>query len=105
MIGYYISNPTLWAFWINISVYANTNLISQNSLHNYILFSFLYALGVLTTQYLAIKVMKNLDRFEKVKHTLKFVSSGLFVVTLSYFFYTSIKSLEVQWNTFAQIFQ
>ncbi len=105
VIGYYISNPTLWAFWINISVYANTNLISQNSLHNYILFSFLYALGVLTTQYLAIKVMKNLDRFEKVKHTLKFVSSGLFVVTLSYFFYTSIKSLEVQWNTFAQIFQ
>ena len=105
VIGYYISNPTLWAFWINISVYANSNLISQKSLLNYILFSFLYALGILTTQYLAIKVMKNLDQFEKSKQTLKYVSTGLFVVTLSYFFYSSIHSIEVQWNTFAQILQ
>ena len=104
VLGYYISNPTLWAFWINISVYATSNLIFQNSLPDYILFSFLYALGVLTTQYLAIKVMKNLDQFEKAKQTLKYVSSGLFIVTLSYFFYTSIKSIGLQWDTFAQIF-
>jgi len=93
VIGYYISNPTLWAFWINISVYANSNLITQNSLLNYILFSFLYALGVLSTQYVAIKMMKNLDQFEKTKHTLKYLSSGLFIATFSYFFYTSIKSI------------
>lgn len=103
VIGYYISNPTLWAFWINISVYVNSNLISQNSLLSYILFSFLYALGVLTTQYLAIKLMKNIERFETAKQTLKYVSTGLFVVTLSYFFYSSIQSIGAQWNTFAQI--
>jgi len=105
VIGYYISNPVLWAFWINISVYANSNLISQNSLLNYILFSLFYALGELTTQYLAIKVMKNLGQFEKAKQTLKYISSGLFIVTLSYFFYTSIKSIEMQWHIFAHIFQ
>lgn len=103
VISYYISNPTLWAFWINISVYANTNLINESKLFNYVLFSFLYALGDLTTQYLAIQLMKNIERFEKTKIAIKYVSSGLLIVTLSYFFYFSIQSIVMQWNTFAQI--
>ena len=103
VIGYYISNPTIWAFWISISVYANNNLINEGNLFNFILFSFLYALGVLTTQYLAIQLMKNIERFEKARSTIKYVSSGIFIVTLSYFFYSSIQSIKVQWNTFAQI--
>lgn len=103
VIGYYVANPTLWAFWINISVFANSNLLGENSLFNSILFSLLYALGVLTTQYLAIQIMKNMEKFERVKRSLSYVSSGLFIATFSYFFYTTIKSLGLQWNTFAQI--
>ena len=103
VIGYYIANPTLWAFWVNISVYANSNLLGENNMLNSIIFSMLYALGVLTTQYLAIQIMKNMEKFENLKRSLSYVSSALFIATFSYFFYTTIKSIGLQWNTFAQI--
>jgi len=102
VIGYYVANPTLWAFWVNISVYANSNLLGENTILNSIIFSLLYALGVLTTQYLAIQTMKNMEKFERVKKSLSYVSSSLFIATFSYFFYTTIKSIGLQWNTFAQ---
>jgi threonine/homoserine/homoserine lactone efflux protein len=103
VIGYYIANPSLWAFWINVSVYANSNLLNERNLFNSILFSLFYALGVLTTQYLAIQLMKNIEQFEKVKIPIKYVSSFLFIVTFIYFFYTSLQSIGSQWNTFAQM--
>lgn len=103
VIGYYIANPSLWAFWINISLYANSYLYNGSNLINSILFCLFYALGTLTTQYLAIRFMKNMERYEKTKTAMKYVSSGLFIVTLSYFIYTSIQSIDLHWNTFAQI--
>ncbi len=103
VIGYYIANPTLWAFWVNISVYANSNLLGENNMFNSIIFSLLYALGVLTTQYLAIHIIKNIEKFKNLQKSLSYVSSGLFIATFSYFFYTTIKSISSQWNAFAQI--
>lgn len=104
VISYYISNPTLWVFWINISVYANDNLINKSNLFNSIFFSLLYALGSLTTQYLAIQLMKNMNEFEKTKKILKFFSYGLFMLTFSYFLLSSIQSLYSRWNIFTQLF-
>ncbi len=103
VIGYYIANPSLWAFWINVSVYANSNLLNERNLFNSILFSLFYALGVLTTQYLAIQLMKNIEQFEKVKIPIKYFSSFLFIVTFIYFFYSSIQSIGSHWNTFAKM--
>ncbi len=94
VIGYYISNPTLWGFWINISVIAKSTILKENNIFNSIIFSLLYALGTLTTQYLAIQlIMKNMERFEKAKHTLKYVSTGIFIITFGYFFYYSLQEL------------
>lgn len=103
VIGYYIANPSLWAFWINVSVYANSNLLNERNLFNSILFSLFYALGVLTTQYLAIQLMKKIEQFEKVKIPIKYSSSFLFIVTFIYFFYSSIQSIGSHWNTFAKM--
>ncbi len=93
VIGYYISNPTIWAFWINISVYANSNIFYNKNLIDYFLFSFLFALGSLTTQYISIKLMKNIVRYDKAAQALKYISSGLFVTTFGYFSYKVFENI------------
>lgn len=105
VFGYYVSNPTIWAFWLNVSVFINSNFIHQNTLANYALFSLFYASGALICQYLSIQLIKNLDQFEKVKSLIQPASSALFVITLSYFFFTTIQSIGLQWNALAHIFQ
>ena len=104
VLGYYVSNPTIWAFWINFSAFINETIIVQQNLVNYILFSALYALGVLTCQYLAILLFKNIGRFEKAKTAIKFASSGAIIITISYFFYLTIQDLTAHWYTIEQVF-
>jgi len=93
VIGYYISNPTIWAFWINISVYANSNIFYDKNLLDYFLFSFLYALGSMTTQYASIKLMKKIVLHNKAAQVLKYVSLGLFVTTFGYFSYKVLENI------------
>jgi uncharacterized membrane protein len=105
VLGYYVSNPTIWAFWINFSAFINETIIVQQNLFNYILFSALFALGVLSCQYLAILLFKNIGRFEKAKTAIKFTSSGAIIITISYFFYLTIQDLTAHWSTVIKVLQ
>ena len=104
VLGYYVSNPTSWAFWVNFSAFINETIIVHQNLFNYIFFSALYALGVLTCQYFANLLFKKIGRLEKVSTALKYASSGVFVITLSYFFYITIQDMASHWHIVEQVF-
>ena len=105
VIGYYISNPTIWIFWINLAGFVYQFQIIEKNSEQYFVFSVLYALGVLACQYLAIILIRNMKKFDKTKATLKYLSSGAFVITFSYFFYLTLIDLSTHWTEVMQIFQ
>lgn len=90
---YYITNPTIIAFWINFSSIVHDKILTQSTLPNIFVFSFLYGLGVLTSQYLGIIFMKHIQRIHKLKKVVKYASSSLFILTFGYFFFTVIQSI------------
>ena len=104
VIGYYISNPTIWVFWINLAGFIYQFRIIEKNSEEYFIFSILYALGVLACQYLAIMLVRNMKKIDKAKVALKYLSSGAFVITFSYFFYITIIDLSAHWNEVVQIF-
>ncbi len=104
VLGYYVSNPTSWAFWINFSAFINETIIVHQNLFNYIFFSALYALGVLTCQYFAILLFKKIGRLENVRIVVKHVSLGTFIITLSYFLYITVQDLTAHWYAVEQVF-
>jgi threonine/homoserine/homoserine lactone efflux protein len=98
---YYITNPTIIAFWINFSSIVHDKIIMQSTLSNILVFSLLFSLGVLTSQYLGIIFMKYIQRIHKFKKAVKYASASLFVLTFGYFFFTVIQSIrEIQINSF-----
>lgn len=104
VIGYYISNPTIWVFWINLAGFIFQLQIIEKTSEQYFVFSIFYALGILTCQYLAILMIGNIKKFEKSKTTLKYISSGAFIITFSYFFYLSLSDLSTHWREIVQMF-
>ena len=104
VIGYYISNPTIWVFWINLAGFIFQLQIIEKTSEQYFVFSMLYALGILACQYLAILMIGNIKKFEKSKTTLKYISSGAFIITFSYFFYLSLSDLSTHWSEVVQMF-
>ena len=105
VIGYYISNPTIWIFWISLAGFVYQLQIVEKNSEQYFVFSVLYALGVLACQYLAIMLIRNIKKFDKAKVALKYLSSGAFVITFSYFFYITLIDLSAHWSDVVQIFQ
>ena len=95
VITYFISNPTIVAFWINMSAYFNQKLIHHPNVWNYAVFSLSFALGTLTCQFLAIELYKRMRELPRFSTTVRFISSGLFAVTIAYFFYLTIQNMSV----------
>ncbi|MCK5822645.1 MAG: LysE family transporter [Bacteroidales bacterium] len=87
VVSYYISNPTYLAFWLSFSVLVNQKFIVQHDLLHYTLFSFFFALGTLTCQYIAIKVVQGTTINGKMHDALKYISITLYSGTLLYFIY------------------
>jgi len=94
VMSYFISNPTIVAFWINMSALINLKLIHQYSLWNYALFSSIFSFGTLTCQYLAILIVKRAQRNYKLNGMARHVSLSLFVITVTYFIYLTIRNLQ-----------
>ena len=94
VMSYFISNPTIVAFWINMSALINLKLIHQYSLWNYALFSSIFSFGTLTCQYLAILIVKRAQRNYKLNGMARHVSLSLFVITVTYFIYLTIHNLQ-----------
>jgi len=90
---YYISNPTILAFWISFSALINQTFIHQHNLFNYTLFSLTFASGTLTCQYLSILFVNKIENFSKIKVALKYISSILYLTTISYFFYLMVQNI------------
>lgn len=94
VMSYFISNPTIVAFWINMSALINLKIIHQHSLWNYTLFSSFFSLGTLTCQYLAISIVKSAQRNSNLLGIARYVSLSLFVITVTYFIYLTIHNLQ-----------
>ncbi len=87
VVSYYISNPTYLAFWLSFSVLINQKFIVQHDMLHYTLFSLFFALGALTCQYIAIKIVRGATVNSKVLDVLKYISIPLYSGTLLYFIY------------------
>ena len=105
VFGYYVSNPTIWVFWIYLAGFIFRFQIIEKTSEQYFVFSVLYALGVLACQYLAIMLIRKMKGFEKARAPLKYLSSGAFVIAFSYFFYITLIDLSTHWSEIVQIFQ
>jgi threonine/homoserine/homoserine lactone efflux protein len=90
---YYISNPAILVFWISFSALINQTFIHQQNLFNYTLFSLTFASGTLTCQYLSILFVNKIEKFSKIKGVLKYISSTLYIITISYFFYLTVQNI------------
>ncbi len=87
VVSYYLSNPTYLAFWLSFSVLINQKFIVQHDLLHYTLFSLFFALGTLTCQYIAIKIVQGATINSKMLDVLKYISIPLYSGTLLYFIY------------------
>ena len=87
VMSYYISNPTYLAFWLSFSVLINQKFIVQHDLLHYTLFSLFFAIGALTCQYIAIKIVRRATINSKVPDVLKYISIPLYSGTILYFIY------------------
>jgi threonine/homoserine/homoserine lactone efflux protein len=90
---YYISNPAILVFWISFSALINQTFIHQQNLFNYTFFSLTFASGTLTCQYLSILFVNKIENFSKIKGVLKYISSTLYLITISYFFYLTMHNI------------
>ncbi len=91
---YFISNPTMFAFWINFSAIINLKMIHDHNLTDYILFSLAFATGTLTCQYLAITIVKKSRKFINFSRIMHYVSSSLFFVMITYFIYLMVHNIR-----------
>ncbi|WP_456324377.1 LysE family transporter [Desulfonauticus submarinus] len=84
---YYLSNPTYIAFWIAFSVLINQKFISHHTLFQYTLFSLIFSLGSLMSQYISILFVRKIGKSGVKIGILKYASITLYSVTIIYFFY------------------
>ena len=105
VFGYYISNPTIWVFWIYLTGLIFRFQIIEKTSEQYFVFSVLYALGVLACLYLSIMIIRKMKEFENARAVLKYFSTGAFVITFSYFFYITLIDLSAHWTDVVQVLQ
>ena len=105
VFGYYISNPTIWVFWIYLTGLIFQFQIIEKTSEQYFIFSVLYALGVLACQYLSIMILRKAKEFEKARAVLKYLSTSAFVITFSCFFYITLIDLSAHWTDVVQVLQ
>jgi threonine/homoserine/homoserine lactone efflux protein len=91
---FFISSPTIIAFWINMSRVINNTFIHHKNLMNYTLFSLAFALGILTCQYLSISAFKKVRQILKIKTIAKYASVFVFMATISYFAYVTARDIH-----------
>lgn len=93
VLSYYISNPTYLAFWLSFSVLINQKFIVHHDLLHFTLFSFFFAAGTLTCQYVAILLVKKAAKTGVKREILKYISIPLYSATIVYFFYLVTQNL------------
>lgn len=93
VISYYVSNPTYLAFWLSFSVLINQKFIVIHDLLHFTLFSFFFAAGTLTCQYVAISLVKKAAKTSVKREILKYISIPLYSATIVYFFYLITRNL------------
>ncbi|MBW2039608.1 MAG: LysE family transporter [Deltaproteobacteria bacterium] len=95
VMGYHISNPTILAFWLNMSEVIKTTFIIHQTLFNYTVFSATLGMGILTCQYVSIVLAKKVTQFKNTIFSVRYVTFILFSLTMLYFIIKIIQDIQV----------
>lgn len=89
-----LCNPTLLAFWINLSHLIQTTLLVNSRVQDYLLFSTIVGIGSALCQIISLWFLHKAHNInDKVGRVIHWISLSIFILTTSYFGIHIIKEL------------
>jgi threonine/homoserine/homoserine lactone efflux protein len=83
-----ISNPTLWAFWTNVSHFLHLSILKGAAISEYPPFIMTVGMGSMICQYLSLRLLRRIyDHHREARAILYRISSLFYLVTVVYLGY------------------
>jgi threonine/homoserine/homoserine lactone efflux protein len=90
-----IANPTMFAFWVNMAHVLRSSVLIDMGVREYTLFSITVGLGSAFCQYVVLRIARDVRLFHSPtrRMIIQWLSTSIFMLTISYFIYHFIQEL------------